>query len=124
MKIVQRTEQGLFILTSCSSDVLDGLEETASLCARDVLSYQGCALQGESGVFRHAPDPPFSVDPPTAASNTSQDSMSAWGSQPPEGGKLLPCCFALLAGCRRVTRKARSTPMPRHSYRKRDSAFG
>src|SRR6266851_6158752 len=37
---------------------------------------------------------------------------------------FLPCCFAFLVGCRRVTRKAKSTPMTRHSYRERDYAFG
>ena len=37
---------------------------------------------------------------------------------------LLPDCFTLLARCWRVTRKAQSTPMPRHSYRERDYAFG
>src|SRR5438105_6759757 len=37
---------------------------------------------------------------------------------------FLPYCFAFLAGCRRVTWKARSTPMPRHSYRERDYTFG
>ncbi len=68
--------------------------------------------------------PPISVDPPTAASNTSQYSGSVRGSQPPEGGIFLPCCFALLFGCFRVTCKARSTPMPRHSYCERDSVFG
>src|SRR6266849_6386173 len=35
-----------------------------------------------------------------------------------------PCCFALLAGCRRVKWKARSTPMPRYSYHERDYTFG
>src|SRR5215472_5306429 len=30
----------------------------------------------------------------------------------------------MLAGCRRVTRKAQRTLMPRHSYRERDYAFG
>jgi DNA-binding XRE family transcriptional regulator len=70
------------------------------------------------------PRPPISVDPPAAASNTSQYSRNAWGSQPPPGGMFLPCCFALLAGCRRVTCKARSTPMPRHSYRERDYTIG
>ena len=61
---------------------------------------------------------------PRTASHTSQYSGSAWGSQPPEGGIFLPCCFALLVGCRQVTWKARSTPLPRHSYRERDYAFG
>src|SRR6266849_7604124 len=61
---------------------------------------------------------------PRTASNTSQYSGSARGSQPPEGGIFLPCCFAFLVGCRRVTRKAKSTPMSRHSYRERDYAFG
>jgi hypothetical protein len=59
--------------------------------------------------------PSINVDPPTAASNTSQYSESARGSQPPEGGIFLPCCFAFLVGCRRVTRKAKSTPMSRRS---------
>jgi hypothetical protein len=36
---------------------------------------------------------------------------------------LLPCCFAFLAGCCRVTRKAKSTPMTRHSYQERDRPF-
>jgi hypothetical protein len=53
-----------------------------------------------------------------------QYSGSAGGSHPPEGGILLPCCFAFLAGCLRVARKAKSTPMPRHSYRERNYAFG
>jgi hypothetical protein len=53
--------------------------------------------------------------PASSASNTSQYSGSGRGSQPPEGGKLLPCCFAFLIGCRRVTRKAKSTPMSRRS---------
>ena len=35
---------------------------------------------------------------PQTASNTSQYSGSARGSQPPEGGIFLPCCFAFLAG--------------------------
>ena len=68
--------------------------------------------------------PPINVDPPTAASTTSQYNWSARGSQPPEGGIFLPCCFAFLAGCRRVTCKARSTAMTRHSYRERAYAFG
>jgi hypothetical protein len=37
---------------------------------------------------------------------------------------FLPCYFAFLDGCRRVTRKAKSTPMTRHSYQERDYAFG
>ena len=37
---------------------------------------------------------------------------------------LLPCYFALLAWCCRVTWKEKSTPMPRHSYRERGYAFG
>src|SRR2546421_12987937 len=37
---------------------------------------------------------------------------------------LLPDCFTLLARCWRVTGKAKSTPMPRHSYRERDYPFG
>jgi hypothetical protein len=37
---------------------------------------------------------------------------------------FLPCYFAFLAGCRRVTWKAKSTPMTRHSYLERDYAFG
>jgi hypothetical protein len=37
---------------------------------------------------------------------------------------LLPCCFAFLIGCRRATWKAKSTPMPGHSYRERDHAYG
>ena len=37
---------------------------------------------------------------------------------------FLPCCFAFLAGCRRVTRKAKSTPLTRHSYHERDYTFG
>jgi WD40 repeat protein/transcriptional regulator with XRE-family HTH domain len=37
---------------------------------------------------------------------------------------FLPCCFAFLVGCCRVTRKAKSMPMTRHSYRERDYAFG
>src|SRR5947208_3805716 len=37
---------------------------------------------------------------------------------------LLPNCFTLLARCWRVTGKAQRTPMPRHSYRERDYAFG
>ena len=37
---------------------------------------------------------------------------------------FLPCYFAFLAGCRRVTRKAKSTPMTRHSYHERDYVFG
>ncbi len=60
----------------------------------------------------------------SSASNTPQYSGSAWGSQPPEGGMFLPCYFAFLAGCRRATRKAKSTPMTRHSYQERDYAFG
>src|SRR6266571_7836665 len=62
--------------------------------------------------------------PAASASNTSQYSGRAWGSQSPESGMFLPCCFAFLAGCRRVTRKARNTPMTRHSYREHDYAFG
>jgi hypothetical protein len=37
---------------------------------------------------------------------------------------FLPCCFAFLTGCCRVTLKARRTPMMRHSYRERDYTFG
>ena len=37
---------------------------------------------------------------------------------------FLPCCFAFLAGCPRVMWKAKSTPMPQHSYRERDYTFG
>ena len=37
---------------------------------------------------------------------------------------LLPNCFTMLARCWRVTGKAKSTPMPRHSYRERDYTFG
>src|SRR2546423_14411276 len=37
---------------------------------------------------------------------------------------FLPCCFAFLVGCRRVTWKARSTPMPRPSYRERNYPLG
>src|SRR5690242_14936228 len=37
---------------------------------------------------------------------------------------LLPFCFRLLGWCRRVTRKASSTPMAGHSYRERDYTFG
>src|SRR6266487_4949325 len=37
---------------------------------------------------------------------------------------LLPCCFPWLGWRRRVTRKASSTPMARHSYRERDYTFG
>ncbi len=37
---------------------------------------------------------------------------------------FLPWCFAFLVGCWWVTRKAKSTPMTRHSYRERDYAFG
>ncbi len=62
--------------------------------------------------------------PAASASNTSQYSGRAWGSQPPESGMFLPCCFAFLAGYRLVTRKARNTPMTRHSYREHDYAFG
>src|SRR6516164_7777700 len=35
-----------------------------------------------------------------------------------------PCCFTLLAGCCRTTRKASITPMPQYSYHERDYAFG
>ena len=62
--------------------------------------------------------------PASSASNTSQYSGSDGGSQPPAGGMFLPCCFAFLVGCCRVTRKAKSTLMTRHSYRERDYAFG
>ena len=37
---------------------------------------------------------------------------------------LLPDCFTLLARCWRTTGKAKSTPMPQHSYRERDYTFG
>jgi hypothetical protein len=37
---------------------------------------------------------------------------------------FLPCCFAFLVGCRRVTWKAKSTPMPRLSYHEHDYPFG
>ena len=37
---------------------------------------------------------------------------------------LLPFCFPWLGWRRRVTRKASSTPMARHSYRERDYTFG
>src|SRR6266566_9336870 len=70
------------------------------------------------------PRPPNQRGPADSASNISQYSGSAWGSQPPTGGKLLPCCFAFLVGCRRATWKTRSTPMPRHSYREHDYTFG
>ena len=62
--------------------------------------------------------------PASSASNTSQYSGSARENQPPAGGMFLPCCFALLTACHWVTRKVKSTPMPRHSYRERDYAFG
>ncbi len=44
------------------------------------------------------PQTPKQRGPADSASNTSQYSGSAQGSQPPEGGIFLPCCFAFLAG--------------------------
>src|SRR5215469_17347754 len=111
------------MLTSSSSDFFDGL-------GRQLLrSPEMCYANKDEvtgGVWSRSPchSPPISVDPPTAASNTSQLSRSARGSQPPEGGMFLPSCFALLAGCCRVTCKARSTAMTRHFYHKRDYTFG
>ena len=139
MKTVQRREQVLFLLIGCSSDCFAvwrrQLLRSPEMCSANKDEVKRMKFQGSSGVFRHSPDPPSSVDPPRAAhrrhlgdgvprtaSNTSQYSGSAWGSQPPEGGMFLSCCFAFLAGCCRVTRKARSTPMMRHSYRERDYA--
>ncbi len=70
------------------------------------------------------PRPSNERGPADSASNTSQYSVSAWGSQPPEGGMFLPCCFAFMVECRWATWKTKSTPMPRHSYRERDHALG
>ena len=51
------------------------------------------------------PRPPKQRGPADSASNTSQYSGSGRGSQPPEGGILLPCCFALLV----------EVPLPGHA---------
>src|SRR6266566_5830162 len=42
------------------------------------------------------PRPSKQRGPASSASNTSQYSRSAWGSQPPEGSMFLPFCFAFL----------------------------
>src|SRR5437764_6670012 len=70
------------------------------------------------------PRPSTERGPASGVSNTYQYSGSAWGSQPPQGDMLLPNCCRLLARCWRGTGKAQRTPMPRHSYRERDYAFG
>src|SRR5881409_3511601 len=74
--------------------------------------------------FTTFPRPSTQRGPASGVSNTYQYSGSAWGLQPPQGDMLLPNCFTLLARCWRVTGKAQRTPMPRHSYRERDYAFG
>ena len=56
----------LFLLTSWSSDCFDGLQETASRVRPTCALLPRMKLKGASGVFRPAPDPPISVDPPTA----------------------------------------------------------
>src|SRR3989440_10349308 len=81
-------------------------------------------VKGRVWSLSPCPRPPNQRGPASSASNTSQYSESARRSQPPEGGMFLPCCFAFLVGCRRVTCKERSTPMTRHSYHERDYAFG
>ncbi len=68
-------------------------------------------IVGQSGVFSPCPRPPKQRGPADSASNTSQYSGSGRGSQPPTGGKLLPCYFAFMVGCRRATWKVKSTPM-------------
>ncbi len=115
---------------TCQRDALTFLKSPTKCCSRElsftnVLSYPRMKLEGASGVFRHAPDPPISVDPPTAAAPSPglrptllSIARVPGGSQPPEGGIFLPCCFAFLVGCRRVTRKAKSTPMSRRSLSK------
>src|SRR5437763_82104 len=75
-------------------------------------------------IFTTSLRPSTERGPASGVSNTYQYSGSAWGSQPPQGDMLLPNCFTLLARCWRVTGKAQRTPMPRHSYRERDYAFG
>src|SRR5260370_2485846 len=80
--------------------------------------------EGSVGSLSPCPRPPKQRGPASSASNIYQYSGSGRGSQPRAGGKFLPFCFPLLAGCRRVTWKARSTPMTRHSYHERDYTFG
>jgi WD40 repeat protein/DNA-binding XRE family transcriptional regulator len=70
------------------------------------------------------PRPSTERGPASGVSHTIQYIRSAWGRQPPQGDRLLPDCFTLLAWCWRVTGKAKGTPMPRHSYRERDYPFG
>jgi hypothetical protein len=48
----------LFLLTSWSSDCFDVLEETASRVRPTGALLPRMKLEGESGVFRPAPDPP------------------------------------------------------------------
>jgi hypothetical protein len=64
--------------------------------------------EGRGRVWSRSPLPRPSTErgPASIVSNTSQYSGSDGGSQPPEGGKFLPCYFAFLAGCPRVRRKA------------------
>src|SRR5215471_21160191 len=81
-------------------------------------------LHGRVWSFTSFPRPSTQRGPASGVSNTYQYSRSVWGRQPPQGDMLLPNCFTLLARCWRVTRKAKSTPMPRHSYRERDYTFG
>jgi hypothetical protein len=49
--------------------------------------------------IRIAQTPHKQRGPAASASNTYQYSGRAWGSQPPESGMFLPCCFACLVGC-------------------------
>src|SRR5271157_5713554 len=93
-----------FIMSGCSSNCFAGLGRqflrSPEMCyaTRDEVTGR---------VWSHllSPRPSHQRGPALSASNTSQYSGSARGSQPPEGGMFLPCCFAFLAGCRRVTRK-------------------
>ncbi len=119
---------------------MPGWQETASRARPNYTILKGCALPRTSGVFLLASDLPpergradICHTVPQTASNTSQCSGSAWGSQPPEGGILLPFashCWTqsgahhppdgVCVRCCRVTRQAKSMPTPRHSYRERD----
>ena len=107
---------------TCQRDALTFLKSPTKCCSRElsfanVFSYQGSSHREGLESFNMPQPLPNQRGPagsrstvPRTASNTSQYSESARGSQPPQGGIFLPCCFAFLVGCRRVTWKERSTP--------------
>ncbi len=60
----------LFILTSCSSDCFDGLAETTSRVRPKCAMLPRMKLEGASGVFHHAPDPPNQRGPADSATQS------------------------------------------------------